>query len=83
MSMKKEDHIERLTVSQMAEKYPDRWVGLINVKYKDDDGITIESADVCYLNATKDELFHEQINSGSLTAWYTTEEDFAVGMIGV
>lgn len=38
----------RLTREQMAEKYPDQWLGISNIQYKDNDGITIESADVIY-----------------------------------
>lgn len=66
----------------MAQKYPDRWIGIANIGYKDNDGVTIESADVCYLDATRDELFHKQIHDGDVIAWYTTEDDFAMGMVG-
>ena len=35
---------ERMTWKEIQEKYPDQWVGLIDVNYIDDDGISIESA---------------------------------------
>lgn len=35
---------ERLTWKQMQEKYPNQWLGLVDVKYKNDDGATVESA---------------------------------------
>ena len=33
--------IERLTREQMAQKYPDMWLGLSNIKYANDDGVTL------------------------------------------
>ena len=45
---------ERLTREQMAEKYPNQWLGIKNVKYKNDDGITLESADVVDIGKTKE-----------------------------
>ena len=39
---------ERLTWEQIQQKYPNQWVGLLDVKYIDDDGISIESDVVKY-----------------------------------
>ena len=47
---------ERLTWKQIQEKYPDQWVGLVDVQYRDDDGISVESAVVKYTDKTKSEL---------------------------
>ena len=47
---------ERLTREQMAKKYPNTWLGLNNIKYQNDDGVTLESADVIYTTKTEDEL---------------------------
>lgn len=82
MSLVKESPAERMTVTQMADRYPDCWIGLVNVKYKNDDGVTIESGDVLYLHATKDELLHLQLHDGGLEAWYTTDDTLALGMVG-
>ena len=47
---------ERLTWQQIHEKYPDQWVGLADVYYKNNDGISVESAIVKYADKTKSEL---------------------------
>ena len=39
---------ERLTREQMAEKYPNQSIGITNIKYENNDGVTIESAEVVY-----------------------------------
>ena len=39
---------DRMTWEEIQKKYPDQWVGLIDVKYVDDDGISVESAVVKY-----------------------------------
>ena len=33
---------ERLTREQMAEKYPNQSIGITNIKYENNDGVTIE-----------------------------------------
>ena len=71
----------RLTREQMAEKYPDQWLGISNIQYKDNDGITIESADVIYTNKTRDELLELQINSDNIIGWYTTEDNLHLGLV--
>ena len=53
---------ERLTWEEIQEKYPDQWVGLVDVKYVDDDGTSIESAVIKYLDKTKSELTMKAIN---------------------
>ena len=47
---------ERLTWSQIQEKYPAQWVGLNDIEYIDNDGISIKSAVVHFVNRSKDEL---------------------------
>ena len=32
--------VERLTRKQMAEKYPDQYLGIANMQYENNDGIT-------------------------------------------
>lgn len=50
------DLSERLTWQQIQEKYPSQWVGLNDVKYIDNDGISIESAIVAYKNRSREDL---------------------------
>ena len=47
---------ERMTWKEIQEKYPNQWVGLVEVKYINDDGISIESAVIKHLDKTKGEL---------------------------
>ena len=65
---------EHLTIQQMAEKYPERWLGLGNIKYVNNDGISIESADVIYTDKSKNELLAEKFSRGAIEPWYTSEE---------
>lgn len=64
----------RLTRSEMAEKYPDRWLGLTDVKYKNNDGVTLESGEVAYTDKTEGDLLRMQIKDEKIIAWYTTED---------
>lgn len=74
---------ERLTWEEIQKKYPQQWVGLVDVKYIDDDGISVESAVIKYLNKTKSELTRMAIR-GEIVSRYTTPDDiFQLGMIGV
>lgn len=76
--------IERLTREQMAEKYPSQWLGITNVKYKNDDGITMEEADIIYTNKSEDELIEIEIDSlGSIMAWFTNEHGLPLGLAGI
>ena len=68
--------IVRLTREQMAIQYPDRWLGLRNMVYKNDDGITLESAEVVYTDKSRDELLIMQIEgTEGIIGWYTTENN--------
>ena len=74
---------ERLTWEEIGEKYPDQWVGLVDVKYENNDGITIESAVVKYTDKSHDELLllkmeerdliHRFITDTATTEIYTQE----------
>lgn len=70
-----------LSVDEIANRYPDQWVGLTNIVY-DEDGVTIMAASVTYIGIPRDELFHRQLENGDVVAWYTTEDDFAMGIVG-
>lgn len=74
---------ERLTWKEIQEKYPDQWVGLIEVKYKPDNDATIESAVVKYVDKSKDELTLMQIQTnGEILGRYTTPDNvFQLGVV--
>ena len=44
---------ERLTWKEIQDKYPDQWVGLTDVEYVNNDGISIETAIVKIANMKK------------------------------
>ena len=75
---------ERLTRQQMADKYPNTWLGLTNVKYVNDDGVTLESADVIYTNKSSNELLTIQIaGTNNVIRWYTNENGLPLGVAGI
>lgn len=47
---------ERLTWKQIAERWPDTWVGLTEIKFKNDDDINVETAVVSEVGS-KDDVF--------------------------
>lgn len=75
---------ERLTWEQIQEKYPDQWVGLVDVEYEPDNDATIQSAVVKYVDRSKNELTKMQIETqGKLMAVYTTPDNiFQLGAVG-
>lgn len=76
---------ERLTWSQIQERYPDQWVGLINVEYEPDNKSTVKSAIVKYINMKKSDLKLIQVKSGgSMIAEYTGQDNtLHIGLMGV
>ena len=58
--------LERLTREQMAEKYPDQWIEITNIKYMDNDGVTVEAADILYNDKSNEELMLLQIELSSV-----------------
>ena len=74
---------ERLTWKQIQEKYLNQWVGLLDVKYMNDDGISIESAIVKYSDLSRTELTKRML-SGEIVSRYTTPDDCCqLGCLGV
>lgn len=74
----------RLTRKQLAEQYPDQWLGLTDIKWKNDDGVTLESAEVSYTDKSSKELLMMQIDTdGDIIAWYTNEHTLPLGMVEV
>lgn len=74
---------ERLRWEEIQERYPDQWVGLVDVKYVDDDGISIESAVIKYLDKTKSELTMKALNGEIVSRYTTPDHIFQLGMLGV
>ena len=74
---------ERMTWKEIQEKYPDRWVGLMDVEYIDDDGISIESAVVKYLDKTKSELTRLALQGEIVSRYTTPDHIFQLGMVEV
>lgn len=73
---------EHLTREQMAEKYPNTWLGLNNIKYRNDDGVTLESADVIYTNKTASELGLMALQGEDVQPLFTTPDDvFQLGFL--
>ena len=74
---------DRMTWEEIQKKYPDQWVGLVNVKYVDDDGISVESAEVKYTDKPKAELTRLMLD-GEIISRYTTPDNlFQMGMVGI
>lgn len=71
---------ERLTWEEIANKYPDQWVGLVEVQRR---GATVISAIVKYTDLTADELLDRQIDDDDLYSCYTTPDNLApMGTVG-
>lgn len=76
--------IEHLTREQMSEKYPNTWLGLTNVKYANNDGVSLESADVVYTDKSRGELLDMQLGGvEDIIGWYTNDDGLPLGLIGV
>ena len=72
---------ERMTWEQIQMKYPDQWVGLVDVRYQND-GISVESAIVKYTNKKKSELTR-LVLKGEIIARHTNPEGYIqLGMVG-
>lgn len=76
---------DRMTWEEIQKKYPDQWVGLVDVEYEPDNDATIKSAVVKFTDKPKSELTKMQIRTkGELIGVYTTPDNiFQLGMIGV
>lgn len=74
---------KHLTWEQIQEQYPDQWVGLMDVKYVDDDGILVESAVVKYSDKTKSELTRMVLRGEIVSRHTNPDGHFPFGMVGV
>ena len=74
---------ERMTWKEIQEKYPYQWVGLVEVEYINNDGVSIETAVVKYVDKSKSELTRLALE-GEIVSRYTTPDSiFQLGMVGV
>lgn len=74
---------KRMAWAEIQEAYPDQWVGLIDVKYLNDDGISIESAIVKYTDKPKGELTRRMLDGEIISRYTTPDHAFQLGMVGV
>ena len=74
---------ERMTWKEIQEKYPNQWVGLIDVKYIDNDGISIESAVIKYLNKAEGELTRLALQGEIVSRYTTPDHILQLGMVEV
>ena len=71
---------KRLTWDEIKNKYPDQWVGLVDVERR---GVTVVSAVVRYTDKTQGELARLQIDNDNLYGCYTTPDHLApLGIVG-
>ena len=71
---------ERLTRKQMADKYPNQWLGIRNIEYK---GRKIESAEVVYTQRTASELGLLSLKGEDVQPLFTTPDMvFQLGVAG-
>ena len=71
---------ERLQWNEIQEKYPDQWVGLVDVERN---GATVISAVVKYTDKTRGELTRMQIKDDDLYSCYTHPDHLSpLGIVG-
>ena len=67
---------ERLTWEEIKKKYPDQWVGLVDVKYKEDNA-NIKSAVVKYTDKSHDELLLLKMEEDLIHRYTTPDDEYA------
>ena len=74
---------ERLTIEQIIQKYPNKWLGISNIKYSDTDKLIIKSAEIIYTDKTASELGLMALEDENIQPFFTTPDDvFQLGFIG-
>ena len=72
---------ERLAWSEIVKRYPDQWVGLTDVEWKN--ASNVRTAVVKYVDKTADELGLMQVKDSNLYSVYTTPDNLApLGVVG-
>ena len=70
---------ERLTWKQMQEKYPGKWLGLADVQFVNNDGVSVESAVVKYADLSKGELDQIRAAEGLVCRFTTPDSVLQLG----
>ena len=71
---------ERLKWNEIQQRYPDQWVGLVDVEW---DGSTVISAVVRYTDRSRGELSRLQLKDSNLYSCYTHPDHLApLGIVG-
>lgn len=70
---------KRLSWDEIVETYPDKWVGLIDVDWKNE--ANVRSAIVLYIDDTSDDLLQMQFDHKIEYSRYTTPDN--LGQLGV
>ena len=72
---------DRMTMEEIIAKYPDQWVGLVDVDWKDESNV--RSAVVKYTGLSVGELTRMQIKDQNIYSTYTTPNNLApMGAVG-
>ena len=71
---------QRLTWKDIQEKYPDQWVGVVDIVWQDESNI--ESAIVKYADKSKEELLILQIRDEIFSCYTTPDNVFQLGIAG-
>ena len=73
------DTTKRLSWDEIVETYPDKWVGLIDVDWKNE--ANVRSAIVLYIDDISDELLQMQFDHKIEYSRYTTPDH--LGQLGI
>lgn len=65
----------RMTWNEIVKKYPDKWVGLVNVEWDGADEVNIVSAEVKYVDDYKDKIIKMQLTGKGVYCEYTTPQN--------
>lgn len=72
---------ERLTMDEIIARYPDQWVGLVDVEWEDE--ANVKTAIVKYTDKSSSELTRMQMKDRNLYSTYTTPDNLApMGVVG-
>lgn len=73
---------KRLTWQEIKEYFPNQWIGLTEVKYKNNDGVNIESGKLTYIDKTKNELTRMAVHGECIARYTTPNNKFKLGTLG-
>ncbi len=72
----------KMTRNEMSRVYPNQWIGINNILYRDGKRNSIEEADVIYTDKSASELAMMILNGEDVVALYTTPDNcFHVGAL--